>query len=163
MNIRIANEHDLPQIVEIYNQAVAQIGATADMSPVSVESRLDWFTDHKPDAYPIWVVEQSECIGGWCSLSAYRPGRMALCYTAEISYYVQEDHRRKGVASALIQHAIGQCPTLKIKNLFYLLLDVNLPSIRILEKFGFIKWGYMPDVAEFDGKTCGHLIYGRHV
>lgn len=163
MNIRIAYEHDLPQIVEIYNQAVTQIGATADLNPVSVESRLGWFSEHKPDAYPIWVAEQSECILGWCSLSAYRPGRMALCHTAEISYYVHEDHRHKGVASSLIQHAIEKCPALKIKNLFSLLLDVNSPSIRILEKFGFVKWGHMPEVAEFDGKTCGHLIYGRKV
>ena len=163
MNIRVAYEHDLSQIVEIYNQAVTQSGATADLAPVNVELRLGWFTDHNPDAYPIWVAEQSECILGWCSLSAYRPGRMALRHTAEISYYVHEDHRRKGVASALIQHAIGQCPVLKIKNLFSLLLDVNVPSIRILEKFGFVKWGHMPDVAEFDGRTCGHLIYGRQV
>jgi phosphinothricin acetyltransferase len=163
MNIRVAYEYDLIRIVEIYNQAVAQIGATADLNPVNVESRLGWFTDHKPDAYPIWVAEQSEYILGWCSLSAYRPGRMALRHTAEISYYVHEDHRRKGVASALIQHAIGQCPALKIKNLFSLLLDVNVPSIRILEKFGFVKWGHMPDIAEFDGMTCGHFIYGRQV
>ncbi|MHC4437300.1 MAG: GNAT family N-acetyltransferase [Planctomycetota bacterium] len=163
MNIRIANEHDLSQIVEIYNQAVTQIGATADLTPVSVESRLDWFTDHNPDTYPIWVAEQSECILGWCSLSAYRPGRMALCHTAEISYYVHEDHRRKGVASALIQHAIEKCPMLNIKNLFSLLLDVNMQSIRILEKFGFVKWGHMPDIAEFGERTCGHLIYGRQV
>jgi len=163
MNIRIANENDLSQIVEIYNQAVGQTGATADLTAVSAESRLDWFADHKPDAYPIWVAGQSECILGWCSLSAYRPGRVALRQTAEISYYVHEDHRRKGVASALIQHAIEQCPALKIRNLFSLLLDVNVPSIRILEKFGFVKWGHMPDVAEFDGRTCGHLIFGRKV
>jgi len=160
MNIRIASERDLPQIVEIYNQAVAQIGATADLSPVSVESRLGWFANHNPDAYPIWVAEQSKCVLGWCSLSAYRPRRMALCHTAEISYYVHKDHRRKGVASTLIQYAISQCPALKIKNLFALLLEVNVPSIRILEKFGFVKWGRMPDVAELGGKTCGHLIYG---
>lgn len=35
MSIRIANETDLPQIVEIYNQAVAQCGVTADLSPVT--------------------------------------------------------------------------------------------------------------------------------
>jgi len=163
MNIRIAEEHDLSQIVEIYNQAVAQKGATADLSPVSAESRIGWFADHKPDVYPIWVAEQSECVLGWCSMSAYRPGRMALRRTAEISYYVHEDHRRKGVASALIQHAIEQCPALKIRNLFSLLLDINEPSVRILEKFGFVKWGHMPDVAELDRKTCGHLIYGRKV
>ncbi|HCO93588.1 MAG TPA: hypothetical protein DIU00_06500 [Phycisphaerales bacterium] len=66
-------------------------------------------------------------------------------------------------AGVSLQHAIAKCPALNIENLFSLLLDVNTPSIRILEKFGFVKWGYMPEVAEFDGRTCGHLIYGRKV
>ncbi|MCK5667030.1 MAG: N-acetyltransferase [Thiotrichaceae bacterium] len=163
MNIRIADNNDLPQIVEIYNQAVTQRGATADLMPVSVESRQQWFNDHVPDSYPIWIAEQDSTIIGWCSVSAYRPGRMALRHTAEISYYVHQAHRRKGIGSILIQHAINQCDHLQINKLFTLLFDVNLPSVRILEKFGFVKWGYMPDVAEIDGKTCGHLIYGRAI
>ena len=88
---------------------------------------------------------------------------MALRYTAEMSDYVDGTQRRKGIASALIQYTIDQCSELKIKNLFSLLLERNMPSIRILEKFGFDKWGHMPDVAEVDGTTCGHLIYGRKV
>ncbi len=163
MNIRIAKEHDLPQIVEIYNQAVSQRGATADLTPITVESRRCWFDEHSPDSWPIWVMEDDGAILGWCSLSAYRLGRMALRHTAEISYYIHEAHRRKGIGTILIQHAIDQCPSLQVKNLFTLLLDVNTPSVRILEKFNFAKWGHMPDVAEFDGKTCGHLIYGRRV
>ncbi|MFC1680106.1 GNAT family N-acetyltransferase [Elusimicrobiota bacterium] len=163
MNIRIAGEHDLPQIVEIYNQAVAQRGATADLTPITVEARRQWFHDHAPDSWPIWVMADDGAILGWCSLSAYRPGRMALRHTAEISYYIHEAHRRKGIGSSLIRHAIDQCPGLRIKNLFSLLLDVNIPSTRILEKSGFVKWGHMPGVAELDGETCGHLIYGRPV
>jgi phosphinothricin acetyltransferase len=163
MNIRIAEERDLPQIVEIYNQAVLQRGATADLTPITVESRRSWLHDHSPESRPIWVMEDDGAILGWCSLSSYRPGRMALRHIAEISYYVHEDHRRKGIGTSLIRHAIDQCPGLKIKNLFTMLMEVNKPSIRILEKFDFVKWGHMPDVAEFDGKTCGHLIYGRRV
>ena len=163
MNIRIAADNDLPRIVEIYNQAVARNGATADLTPVGVESRQHWFAEHQPDAYPIWVAKRSDNTIGWCSLSAYRPGRMALRHTAEISYYVHRDYRRQGVASALTQHAIDQCPGLQIRHLFALLLDVNEPSIKLLKQFGFVKWGRMPEVAEFNGQTCAHLIYGRKV
>ena len=163
MNIRVAHHDDLPRIVEIYNQAVLLRWATADLAPVTVASRQRWFNDHDPESWPIWVAEERGSIRGWSSLSAYRSGRMALRYTAEISYYVDSTQRRKGIASTLIQHVIDECPDLEIKNLFSLLLEHNTPSIRILEKFGFAKWGHMPDVAEFDGKTCGHLIYGRRV
>ncbi len=163
MKIRIARGIDLAQIVEIYNQAVAQRGATADLSPVTMESRREWFRNHPEESCPIWVSDDAGEILGWCSLSAYRPGRMALRHTAELSYYVHQAHRRRGLASTLIRHAIAQCPNLDIRNLITLLLEVNSPSIQLLEQFGFVKWGHLPDVAEFDGITCGHLIYGSRI
>jgi L-amino acid N-acyltransferase YncA len=163
MRIETAREHDLAAIVDIYNQAVAQRGATADLQPVSVESRAQWFRDHTPEHHPIWVALDDDQVTGWCSLSAYRAGRQALRHTAEISYYVHRDHRRKGIARSLIEHAIEQCPALGIEHLMTFLLDINQPSIQLLEAFGFARWGHLPDVARIDGRVCGHLIYGRAI
>ena len=166
-NIRIATAGDIPAITEIYNQAIAMQSATADMSPVSIESRHTWLSEHAPNEYPVYVAESQGTITdgvlGWCSLSPYRPGRAALRATAEISYYVHEDHRRAGVGSELIAHVLEQCPGLGIKALFAILLDINTDSTRILEKFGFEQWGHMPNVADFNGHECGHLYYGRRV
>ena len=58
---------------------------------------------------------------------------------------------------------IADCNRLGIKNLFALLLEVNKKSSLILERFGFKKWGFMPDVVNLYGVRCGHLIYGRKV
>ena len=163
VQIRIAVQGDVPVITEIYNQAVAMLSATADMSPVSIESRKAWLGEHDPKMHPVFVAEDQGTIMGWCSLSAYRPGRMALRHTAEISYYIHEDFRGLGVGSCLISHALEQCPRLGIKALFAILLDINSGSTRLLEKFGFQKWGHMPNVADFGGRECGHLYYGRRV
>lgn len=163
MIIRKAYEEDLADIVKIYNQAVSLKGATADTEPLTVADRQQWFAEHPPYQYPVWVAEDAAVILGWCSLSPYRPGRKALQYTVEISYYIHEAYRRKGVGSALIQHAIEQCKGLSIKTVFALLLDCNCSSISILEKFGFARWGHMPNVADFDGEEYGHLIYGKRV
>jgi L-amino acid N-acyltransferase YncA len=160
MKIRIAQQADLVQIVEIYNQAVALKSATADLDPLKPDDRVQWLEEHVPEKYPVYVAEVGDETVGWCSLSPYRRGRMALRYTAEISYYIHEDYRRKGIGSALVKHAIAQCEKLGIKTLFALLLDVNVASVKLLEKFGFAKWGHMPNVADFDGQECGHLIYG---
>ena len=88
---------------------------------------------------------------------------MALRYTAEVSYFVHFEHHRQGIASKLLKHAIGMCPSLKIKNLFAILIDSNQGSIRFLEKYGFEKWGHMPRVAEYDGIEVGHLYYGLRI
>ncbi|MDZ7624586.1 MAG: N-acetyltransferase family protein [Ignavibacteriaceae bacterium] len=133
----------------------------ADTEYVSVDSRKDWFAQHSPDTYPIYVAEENGEIIGWCSLSPHRPGRKALRTVAEISYYTHKDHRRKGVANKLITYTIESAITLGFKNLISILLDLNKPSIHILEKFGFKKWGHLPDVAEIDGVICGQYIFGR--
>ncbi|MCP4800863.1 MAG: N-acetyltransferase [bacterium] len=163
MIIRIAVATDLPQIVEIYNQAITMSGCTADLESISVESRHSWFNEHSPENYPIWVAENEGYMLGWCSLSPYRCGRMALKHIAEISYYIDKDHRGSGVGSSLLQHAIGQCPGLQIKNLLALILGINIASIGIMDKFKFEIWGTLPDVAEVDGQKCDHLIFGRNV
>jgi len=163
VEIRIAVEDDISAITEIYNQAVALRCATADITPVSIESRLLWLQEHPPSQYPVFVALNKGSVVGWCSLSPYRPGRMALRHTGEISYYVHENFRGVGVGSGLIAHAIKECPRLGLKSIFAILLDINRGSTRILEKSGFEKWGHMPDVADFDGQECGHLYYGRRV
>jgi L-amino acid N-acyltransferase YncA len=161
--IRVAEAKDLPEIVAIYNEAVVQRGATADLSPLTVDDRRPWFEEHKPDSYPIWIFQDTNGITGWCCLSPHRPGRMAMRFTAEISYYVGYRHHGKGIGSALLEHTIREGRVLGKKTLFAMLLDVNTISINLLEKFGFKEWGRMPAVADIDGAEFDHLIYGLRI
>lgn len=163
MLIRASKEQDLLQIVAIYNHAVDEKFATADTEQISFESRKDWFEQHSSDTYPIYVAVENDEVIGWCSLSPHRPGRKALRTVAEISYYIHRDHRQKGVAKNLIPHTIESAKKLGFKNLISILLDMNKNSIYILEKFGFEKWGHLPNIAEIEGTICGQYIYGRRI
>ena len=163
MIIRVAQTGDLPAILDIYNQAIPSQRSTGDTQPLRVEDRGTWFEEHRPDEHPIFVAELQGQVAGWCSLSAYRPGRAALRFTAEISYYIALAYHRRGIGTALIEHAVAACPALQIRHLFAIVLEGNQASLRLLEKMGFEQWGYLPRVANFDGKEVGHLYYGRHV
>ncbi|MGB5287748.1 MAG: N-acetyltransferase family protein [Ignavibacteriaceae bacterium] len=163
MNIRGAEEKDYPEIIKIYNHAVDEKFATADTEYVTADSRREWFAQHSPDTYPIYIAEENGQVVGWCSLSPHRPGRKALSTVAEISYYIHKDYRRKGIANVLISHTIESAKSIGFKNLISILLDLNKTSIYILEKFGFEKWGHLPNVAEIDGMICGQYIYGRNI
>ena len=162
MIIRLAQIDDLPVIVDIYNQAIPSKRSTGDTQPVRVTDRVTWFGEHLPDEHPIFVTEVEGQVAGWCSLSAYRPGRAALRFTAEISYYIALTYHRQGIATALVKHAIAACPSLQIRHLFAIVLEGNQASLRLLEKMGFEQWGHLPRVADFDGKEVGHLYFGRH-
>ena len=46
-SLRLAEPADLPAIVEIYNATIASRQVTADLEPVPVESRFEWFRAHQ--------------------------------------------------------------------------------------------------------------------
>jgi phosphinothricin acetyltransferase len=161
--IRLAQIDDLPAIVDIYNQSIPSRQSTGDMQPLRVEDRMTWFEEHRPDEHPIFVAGVDGRVVGWCSLSAYRPGRAALRFTAEISYYVDLAYHRRRIGTTLIEHALTACPVLQIRHLFAIVLEGNQASLKLLEKMGFEQWGYLPRVANFDDNEVGHFYYGRHV
>lgn len=163
VKIRIAENHDLPIIVEIYNQAIPSNSSTARMDPVTVDERRVWFQEHDPHCRPIFVAELDGRVIGWCSLSEYRPGRPALRFTAELSYYVDARYRRRGIGSELVSHALKIGPSLGIRNLVAVLIDRNDASRRLLEKLGFQQWGYLPQVLDFYGTECGEYYYGKRL
>ena len=162
-NIRNATIEDLADIVNIYNQAISKGFQTADISPVEIEERKLWFEEHSHCHYPIYVYIDKNEVVGWLSISPYRKGREALRFTAEVSYYIDENHQKQGIGSRLLQHAIQDMPKLGLKTLFAILLDVNQGSKRLLEKFGFDRWGYLPNIAEFKGQMCGQFYYGFQI
>lgn len=158
--IRIAQPEDLPRLVAIHNQAIASGLANAYAQPFNVEARRGWFEAHKPEAHPIYVYEEQDgTLAGYLSISPYRD-RTALQRTGEISYYVDETRRRQGVGSGLMRYALQDCDRIGKRVLLAIVLEWNTASLALLAKFGFEKWGYLPEVAELAGKLCGQLYYG---
>lgn len=161
MTIRDATETDLPAIVEIYNASIPQRIATADLEPVSVESRFSWFYDHIPTR-PIWVMEIDQAIVGWLSFQSFY-GRSAYQATAEISIYVAPTYQRRGVGQQLLTKAIHYSPSLAIKTLLGFIFAHNQPSLQLFESQGFHRWGFLPQVAELNGVERDLVIMGRRI
>ena len=160
--IRLANEADLPAIVEIYNESIPGRTATADTTPVTVEERQEWFRKHDPSTHPIFVFEEAGEIIGWTSLSPFY-GRPAYKKTAEVSTYVTTKRHRTGIGAALRSHILSVCPRYGIKTLLSFIFGHNLASIRLNEKFGFTTWGHLPRVAELDGIERDVVIMGKRL
>lgn len=163
MNIRLAEHKDLEAIVEIYNQAILAGHCTADMETFTVEERISWFKEHQSFEYPMYVYESHNKVVGYFYFTGYRPGRRAMRYIAEISYYIHKDYQKQGIGTEIMEFAIKKGKELNFKNLVAILLEWNIPSIKLLKKFGFQQWGCLPQVADFDGQVCSHLYYGLNI
>ena len=159
---RGATEADLPAIVAIYNETVPSRLVTADLEPVSIDSRRAWFAEHRRATRPLWVVEQQGAIAAWFSFSSFY-GRPAYEATAEVSVYVAGRARRRGIAAYLLRVAMAAAPQLGIRTLLGFIFSHNVPSLELFEKFGYEHWGRLPRVALLDGVERDLLIVGRRV
>lgn len=159
--IRPVTLHDLEPVIEIYNQAIRAKFKTGYTTPMIPHDRLKWLESYVNGEFPMLVYEINGKVVGWLSVSPYRPGRAALKYTAEISYFIDRDYHRQGIASQLLTFALEACKwQLELKTILAIVIDRNNASTQLLEKFGFERWGFLPGVAEFDGVECSQIILG---
>lgn len=159
--LRVAGESDLETIVSIYNSSIPGRLATADTTPVSVESKRAWFRE-RDATRPIWVLEREACVVGWLSFGKFY-GRPAYSATAEVGLYVDPAAQRSGVATELLTAAIERAPALGIATLLGFVFAHNEKSLALCRKFGFETWGHLPRVAVLDGVERDLSILGKRV
>jgi phosphinothricin acetyltransferase len=162
MPIRHAAPGDLPAIVEIYNASIPERMATADTTPVTVESRVEWFGAFEPGRRPLWVDERDGRLTGWFGLRSFY-GRPAYHRTVESAVYVAPWARGRGVARGLLEHGLRDAPGCGIANVLAFVFAHNTPSVALFEKQGFARWGLLPRVCELDGAEKDVLILGRRL
>jgi L-amino acid N-acyltransferase YncA len=165
---RIARPEDLPVIVDIYNSTIASREVTADTEPVTVQSRAGWFAEHNPQRRPLWVIhaahDQSATpeVLGWLSYSNFY-GRPAYSGTAELSIYIAEAWRGKGLGRYCLEQAIAFAPQIEVHTLLGFIFGHNAPSLGLFKKFGFATWAHLPRVAKLDGVERDLIILGKRV
>ena len=164
MNIEfsIAELSHLPTIVETYNSTIPSRLVTADLEPVSVNEKEKWFLDHHPDTRPLWILKLNGTYSGWMSFQNFY-GRPAYSGTAELSIYLNEEVRGKGLGKLCLQKAIEESPKLKVHTLLGFIFGHNLPSINLFKSFGFEQWASLPKVALMDDIYRDLLILGKKV
>ena len=160
VDFKYASLNDLTKIVATYNSTVASRIVTADLEPVSVESKLDWFNAHSNNKRPLWLVFADNDYVGWMSFNSFY-GRPAYDGAVEVSIYLEEKARGKGLGKACLKKAIEVAPSLKIHSLLGFIFGHNEPSLKLFYEFGFEKWAHLPAIANMDGVMRDLIILGK--
>jgi len=159
--LRHATLDDLPVIVDIYNSTIPSRMVTADTEPVSVRDRLDWFHAHNPERRPLWIAELGGAVCGWAGLQDFFYRRPAYHATAEVSIYLHEAFRGKGLGKQILAKVMAECPRLGVDTLLAFVFGHNEPSLRLFSGLGFEKWAHLPEIAELNGIKRDLVILGR--
>jgi phosphinothricin acetyltransferase len=159
---RDATSGDLPQIVGIYNSTIKTRMVTADLEPVSVQSKLPWFQQHTAGKRPLWVVENQNNLIGWVSFQNFY-GRPAYDATAEISIYLHPDHRGKGFGERILLYSMIECQKFGINTLLGFIFAHNEPSLKLFLNAGFEEWAHLPNIAMLDGIERSLKILGKRI
>lgn len=155
--IRKAKREDLIAITEIYNDAIIKTVATFDTQPKSIEEQRVWFAEHDTK-YPILVAEDESLIIGWVSSSRWSD-RCGYSDTAEISLYVKQGHRNRGIGRKLLEAILKQAKNAGFHTVVGRIAGTNQVSVHLLETFGFVHIGTMREVGRKFGKLLDvHLM-----
>lgn len=162
VNFIHSKQTDLPKIVATYNSTITSRLVTADLEPVTIESKLAWFDAHTPNRRPLWIIEVDGTYAGWMSFNSFY-GRPAYDGTVEVSIYLEETARGKGLGKACLQKAFDACHELNIKTLLGFIFDHNEPSLQLFYKMGFEKWAHLPKIANMIDAERGLIILGKRI
>ena len=88
----------------------------------------------------VLVAETAEGIVG--RLSVARDTHPASRHVADVGLMVAATHRRRGIASALLEGAVDWARSAGVRKLELHVLPHNAPAIALYEHFGFVREGY---------------------
>ncbi|MFC1864398.1 GNAT family N-acetyltransferase [Chloroflexota bacterium] len=149
---RPAKLDDLKAITQIYNEAVLTTDATFDTKPKTDAEQRVWFTNHGPKN-PILVAELEGVVVGWVSLSQWS-ARCAYSDTAEISLYVKQEFRGRGIGRRLLENIILEGEKVGLHTVIARITQSNNESIHLHQSLGFEHIGVMREV----GRKFGRLL-----
>ena len=101
MRTRLVERRDADALRAIYNVEVLESTVTFDLRPRTQAEQITWIEEHSGGHPAIVAVDAEGEVGGFASLTPYRP-RPAYSTSVEDSVYVRRDLRGKGVGRLLL-------------------------------------------------------------
>jgi phosphinothricin acetyltransferase len=148
---------DWPDVERIYAEGIATRLATFETATPSWQ---EWDAGHL--AAPRLVAMLGTAMAGWAALSpvSRRPVYRGV---AEVSVYVADGARRRGIGRALLGALLERSETAGLWTLQATIFAENLSSVRLHEETGFRLVGRRERIAQLDGRWRDTVLYERRV
>lgn len=155
MIIRQMQHSDLEQVLQIYRQGLETKIATFE---TIVPTKGDWHASHHKTLR--FVAETNDQIIAWIALSQVS-NRKVYCGVGEISIYISELARGKGIGTALMNKMIQKSEEAGYWTLQSSISSKNQASLALHLKVGFRVVGTREKIAKRDGEWQDTIIMER--
>ena len=150
--IRPITKDGIPYCLDIYNYEVVNGVATLDLEPRTLPEWQEWYEAHQTSEHCIFVGFMDDVVVGYASLSPYRP-KEAYKSTVELSIYIHQDYRGRGIATQLMAHILEIAKNDPLlHNVVSVITAGNEGSTKLHARFGFTYCGLTPQVGFKHGK-----------
>lgn len=160
MKLRLAQLNDTEKILEIYKPYILHTTVTFEYDVPSEEAFRER-VNNIMEKYPYVVCEEKEEIVGYCYGARFKE-RAAFGYDAELSVYLKEDARNRGIGSALYGAVIEILELMNIRNIYGLVAYPNEVSVRLHKAFGFSLAGRLVKTGYKFGRWIDLMCFERH-
>ncbi|UFW51336.1 MULTISPECIES: GNAT family N-acetyltransferase [Bradyrhizobium] len=150
---------DLATVTEIYNSACRARESTQGMRSWSINEMKDFLFESR-SSFEAYACVDKDAVVGWTAFTPLR-GEDAK-QTAEMSLYVQESCRRKGIGSALAHALLKRASILELHCVFAMAFK-DMPHVAYFaeRKCGFSIAGCLPEVFSHSGKHYDILVFEK--
>ncbi len=158
--IRDATEADLPAILAITNQAIAETTAVWNNTPSTLEARGTWMRDRQARGFPVLVAADGADVLGFASFGDFRAFE-GYANTIEHSIYVATTAQRRGVGAALLAALIARAEAMGKHVIVGGIEAGNAASIALHARAGFVEVGRLPEVGQKFGRWLDLVFMQR--
>lgn len=134
--IREMSAGDWPEVLEVFSQGVATNMAVFDLDCPSYE---EWDKSHCIQCR--LVAEDDYEVVGWTALNPVSD-KDYFKGIAELSVYVDFDHKRQGIGEELVNAAVARSVKYGYWSVVSYVLEENISGVKLFEKCGFRKVGF---------------------
>lgn len=150
--IRTAKDTDVNRILDIYNQGIADRIATLEVEEKDIDYMANWFSNRE-GKYKVLVAEIDHCVVGWVSLNPYSH-RCAYQGVADLSIYIDRNHRGKGIGKELLSNIEKEAIKSKIHKIVLFTFPFNQLGQGLYASMGYREVGIFKE----QGKIDGHYV-----
>ncbi|MBU8537270.1 GNAT family N-acetyltransferase [Falsiroseomonas tokyonensis] len=162
MTIDEATEADLPAILALINQAIAETTAVWHLQPETLETRGAWFAARRAAGLPVLVARRGDTVLGFASYGPFRPFA-GYDATVEHSVYVDPAAHRQGIGAALLAALEAQARAQGRHVMVGAVEAGNAGSIALHLRAGFVETGRMPEVGRKFGRWLDLVLLQKRL